>query len=189
MQNQRDKIRRKNNMQTSWPRITEKMHAEAEEGGTMFANGSPFCPVNFFWKICLHLNPKNEFRFQRPKKSVSDYDDVWHRRRHCLSANVPLERKWKTSQKNETGQLSRPITLYRHPNTAHYDIQWPQKLKRYPKLQPNRPKREMFEALMPVASSSSPTHDIYGNTVIIISVVVSFQRRNNCEHTQCSLWF
>ena len=45
----------------------------------------------------------------------------------------------------------------------------------------------MFEALMPVASSSSPTHDIYG--LIIISVVVSFQRRNKCEHTQCSLWF
>ena len=42
---------------------------------------------------------------------------------------------------------------------------------RYPKLQPNRPKREMFEALMPVASSSSPTHDIYGNTVIIISAL------------------
>ena len=26
----------------------------------------------------------------------------------------------------------------------------------------DRPKREMFEALMPVASSSSLTHDIYG---------------------------
>ena len=51
----------------------------------------------------------------------------------------------------------------------------------------DRPKREMFEALMPVASSSSPTHDIYG--LLMISVVVSFQRRNNSEHTQCSLWF
>ena len=61
--------------------------------------------------------------------------------------------------------------------------------RRFRGLWPSRTKREMFEALMPVTSSSSPTHDIYGNTVIIISVVVSFQRRNNCEHTQCSLWF
>ena len=92
----------------------------------------------------------------------------------------------KKQENNEIGQLSRPITLYRHPNTAQCCTQWPQKLKQYPKLQPNRPKHEMFEALMPVASSSSPTHDIYR---LIISVVVSFQKRNNCEHTQCSLWF
>ena len=74
----------------------------------------------FFQKISQHLNPKNEFLFQRPKKNVSDYDEVWYQRRHCLSANVALDRKLRTSQKNETGQLSRPIHLYRHPNTAHY---------------------------------------------------------------------
>ena len=147
-----------------------------------------FLPGYFFRKISQYINPKNEFLFERQKKNVSDYGDVCYRRRHCLSANVPLDRKLRTSQKNETGQLSRPITLYRHPNMAHYGAQWPQnQLKQYPKLQPNRPKCEMFEALMPVASSSSPTHDIYG--LIIISVVVSFQRRNKCEHTQCSLWF
>ena len=44
----------------------------------------------FFRKISQHFNPKNEFLFQRQKKNVSDYDDVWYRRRHCLSANVSI---------------------------------------------------------------------------------------------------
>ena len=34
----------------------------------------------FFQKISQHLNPKNEFLFQRPKKNVSDYDEVWYKR-------------------------------------------------------------------------------------------------------------
>ena len=164
-------------MQTTWPRITEKVHDEAKKGGTMFANGISFCPVTSFKK---YLNTYKTLRMLAIMTMFGTGDDI------ALLANVPLERKWKTSQKNETGQLSRPITLYRHPNTAHYGAQWPQKLTQYPKLHPNRPKRGMFEAFMPVASSSSPTHDMYG---LIISVVVSFQRRNNCEHTQCSLWF
>ena len=152
-----------------------------------------FLPGYFFRKISQYINPKNEFLFERQKKNVSDYGDVCYRRRHCLSANVPLslvhtsgisirtnkrqnkgmqsslrhierhkhknknidyvhtvsfslafyivlrpqgirkqmktlrkrhrvhialERKLRRCQKNETGQLSRPNTLYRHPSTA-----------------------------------------------------------------------
>ena len=154
-------------MQTTWPRITEKVHDEAKKGGTMFANGISFCPVTSFKK---YLNTYKTLRMLAIMTMFGTGDDI------ALSANVPLARKWKTSQKNETSQLSRPITVYvyRHPNTAHYGTQWPQKLKQYPKLQSNRTKREIFEALI----------YIYG---LIIDVVVSFQRRNTCKHTQCSL--
>ena len=102
-----------------------------------------FSPVRYFFrKISPHfITPWNEFLFQRPKKNVSNYDNVWYRRRHCLSERF-LESEWR--MKNETGQLSRQITLY-----------WPQKFKQYPTLQPTQPKREMFEALMPVARSIS----------------------------------
>ena len=61
----------------------------------------------FFQKISEHLNPKNEFLYQRPKKNAST--ELWR----CLvpattwlSANIPLKIEWKPSQKNET-------TLYR----------------------------------------------------------------------------
>ena len=186
MQNQRDKIPRKNNMHTSWPRSTTKPKKEGQ-----WSQIEVLFVRLLLSKNISTLKPEVRVSFSATdcRKLLAIMTIMRYRRRHCLSANVPLERKWKTPQKNETGQLSRPITLYRHLNTAHYGIQWPQKLKQYPKLQPNRPKREVFEALMPVASSSSPTHDIYGNTVIIISVVVSFKRSNNCEHTHCSLWF
>ena len=45
---------------------------EAEpEGGVMFATRDVWCPVPSFEKYLQHLNPKNEFLFQRPKKEVS----------------------------------------------------------------------------------------------------------------------
>ena len=86
-----------------------------------------FSPVRYFFrKISPHfITPRNEFLFQRPKKNVSNYDNVWYRRRHCLSERF-LKSEWR--MKNETGQLSRQITLY-----------WPQKFKQYPKLQPTQP--------------------------------------------------
>ena len=42
---------------------------QAEEGGMMIANDSPFCPVSSFEKYLSVLNPMNEFLFQRPKSS------------------------------------------------------------------------------------------------------------------------
>ena len=37
---------------------------QAEEGGMMIANDSPFCPVSSFEKYLSVLNPTNEFLFQ-----------------------------------------------------------------------------------------------------------------------------
>ena len=42
------------------------------------AVGGPFCPVASFEKYLHHLNPKNEFLFQRPKKKVTADSDVWY---------------------------------------------------------------------------------------------------------------
>ena len=50
---------------------------EAEEGGIMYATGGPFCPVASFEKYLQHLNPQNEFLFQRPKKKLTP-DSVWY---------------------------------------------------------------------------------------------------------------
>ena len=53
-------------------------HDEAEEGGVMYATEGVWCPVASFEKYLQHLNPKNEFLFQRPKKEVSSDAVVWH---------------------------------------------------------------------------------------------------------------
>ena len=49
---------------------------QAEEGGMMMANNGSFCPVFSFEKYLTHLNPCNEFLFQRPK-SFPD-GQVWY---------------------------------------------------------------------------------------------------------------
>ena len=48
-----------------------------EEGGMMYETEGPFCPVASFEKYLQHLNPVNEFLFQRPKKTTPD-SDVWY---------------------------------------------------------------------------------------------------------------
>ena len=49
---------------------------QAEEGGMMIANDSPFCPVSSFEKYLSVLNGMNEFLFQRPKSSGKG--EVWY---------------------------------------------------------------------------------------------------------------
>ena len=51
---------------------------EAEEGGSMYATGGSFCPVAYFEKYLQHLNPQNEFLFQRPKEKLTPDSDMWY---------------------------------------------------------------------------------------------------------------
>ena len=51
---------------------------EEEEGGMMYETEGPFCPVASFEKYLKHLNPQNEFLFQRPKKKTTPDSDVWY---------------------------------------------------------------------------------------------------------------
>ena len=44
----------------------------------MYATEGVWCPVASFEKCLEHLNPKNEFLFQRPKKEVSSDAIVWY---------------------------------------------------------------------------------------------------------------
>lgn len=50
------------------------------EGGLMVASDSPLCPVFSFEKYLTHLNPLNEFLFQRPRENCPDgivwYDNI-----------------------------------------------------------------------------------------------------------------
>ena len=57
---------------------THREDDEAEEGGVMYATEGVWCPVASFEKYLQHLNPKNEFLFQRPKKEVSSDAVVWY---------------------------------------------------------------------------------------------------------------
>ena len=50
---------------------------DKEEGGMMYETEGPFCPVASFEKYLQHLNPVNDFLFQRPKKTTPD-SDVWY---------------------------------------------------------------------------------------------------------------
>jgi len=50
---------------------------EAQEGGVMYATGGKYCPVASFEKYMEHLNPDNEYLFQRPKKTAKP-DSVWY---------------------------------------------------------------------------------------------------------------
>ena len=51
---------------------------EAHETQVMFATGRPLCPVLSFEQYVSHLNPKNEFLFQRPKRVKDVSNDVWY---------------------------------------------------------------------------------------------------------------
>lgn len=44
----------------------------------MHATEGPFCPVASFQKYIQHLNPENEFLFQRPKKKATLDSNVWY---------------------------------------------------------------------------------------------------------------
>ena len=51
---------------------------EAEDGGIMMSNEGSLCPVPSFEKYLSHLNPANDYLFQRPKtRQVSD-SEVWY---------------------------------------------------------------------------------------------------------------
>ena len=56
---------------------THRENDEEEEGGMVYATESTFCPVASFEKYFEHLNPANEFLFQRPKKTTPD-SGVWY---------------------------------------------------------------------------------------------------------------
>ena len=51
---------------------------EAQETQDMFATGGLLCPVLSFEQYVSHLNPKNEFFFQRLKRLKDVSDDVWY---------------------------------------------------------------------------------------------------------------
>ena len=55
---------------------------EAEEEGVMYATECAWCPAAAFEKYLQHLNPKNEFVFERPKKEVSLDAVVWYDNMH-----------------------------------------------------------------------------------------------------------
>ena len=44
----------------------------------MYATEGVWCPVVSFEKYLQHLNPENEFLFQRPKKEVSSNAEDWY---------------------------------------------------------------------------------------------------------------
>ena len=44
----------------------------------MFEKPGPHCPVASFERYIQHLNPSNEFLFQRPKKNAGISDQVWY---------------------------------------------------------------------------------------------------------------
>ena len=46
--------------------------------GLMYEKPGPNCPVVSFELYLSHLNPLNEFLFQRPKRNVSTSEDVWY---------------------------------------------------------------------------------------------------------------
>ena len=49
---------------------------EGFEGGVMFEKPGPHCPVALFERYIQHLNPSNEFLFQRPKKNAGISEQV-----------------------------------------------------------------------------------------------------------------
>ena len=51
---------------------------EGFDGGVMYEKPGPNCPVASFELYLSHLNPLNEFLFQRPKRNVSISENVWY---------------------------------------------------------------------------------------------------------------
>ena len=51
---------------------------DGEEGGVMIASNSPLCPVYSFEKYLSHLNPINNFLFQRPRENCAADGLVWY---------------------------------------------------------------------------------------------------------------
>jgi len=44
----------------------------------MYEKPGPNCPVVSFELYLSHLNPLNEFLFQRPRRNASTSEDLWH---------------------------------------------------------------------------------------------------------------
>ena len=51
---------------------------EGFDGGVMYGRPGPNCPVASFELYLSHLNPLNEFLFQRPKRNVSISEVIWY---------------------------------------------------------------------------------------------------------------
>ena len=51
---------------------------DGEEGGMMIESDSPLCPVLSFEKYLSHLNPVNNFLFQRPREKCPVDSIVWY---------------------------------------------------------------------------------------------------------------
>ena len=51
---------------------------EGFDGGVMYEKPGLHCPVNSFELYLNHLNPLNEFLFQRPKRNVAMSADTWY---------------------------------------------------------------------------------------------------------------
>ena len=51
---------------------------EGFDGGLMYEKLGPNCPVVSFKLYLSHLNPLNDFLFQRPKRNASISEDVWY---------------------------------------------------------------------------------------------------------------
>ena len=51
---------------------------EGFDGGVMYEKPGPNCPVASFELYLSHLNPLNEFLFQRSKRNVSISENVWY---------------------------------------------------------------------------------------------------------------
>ena len=51
---------------------------EGFDGGVMYEKPGPNYPVASFELYLSHLNPLNEFLFQRPKRNVSSSENVWY---------------------------------------------------------------------------------------------------------------
>ncbi len=65
--------------------------AQAEEGGMMVANDSPYCPVYSFEIYLTHLNPLNEFLFRRRKHAWQEDESTIKRSKAFRWVYQPLD--------------------------------------------------------------------------------------------------
>ena len=96
----------------------------------MYEKPGPNCPVVSFELYLSHLNPLNDFLFQRPKRNASISEDVWYDNmvvgeRTLGEKMKSISRKQNFPSVTQTIQSGRQLSQFLTSQVLKQGILWP----------------------------------------------------------------
>ena len=97
---------------------------EVFDGGLMYENPGPNCLAVSFELYLSHLNPLNEFLFQRPKRNASIPENVWYDNM-VVGERTLGEKMKKILARSKTIQSGRQLSQSLTSQVFKQGILWP----------------------------------------------------------------